>query len=359
MSKEAPQGYSFKITRPDDFHIHVRQGAMAKAVLPHSAAQMGRVIIMPNLVPPVTTVALAKKYYNELQSYLPKKSQLQLLMTLYMTDDTDPAEIKRAKQSGFVHAVKIYPAGATTNSHAGVTDFKKLAKTLAMMQEVDLPLLIHPEVADNSVDVFDREKKFVDQTAAKLVKDFPNLRIVFEHLTCKESVQFVKSARKKVAGTITAHHLLCDRNDMLGSGINPHLYCKPILKRREDQEALLKAATSGHEKFFAGTDSAPHLQHLKENACGCAGVYTAFAAAELYAEAFDMAGDLANQKTAANFEKFISVNGAKFYGLPKNTTTVTFTKKPQTVPATFSIGKDKLVPFRAGQTIAWSMTNAG
>jgi dihydroorotase len=335
------------LTRPDDWHLHLRDGDALRAVLPDTAARFGRAIVMPNLKPPVTTVAAAQAYRQRILDALPRGMEFEPLMTLYLTDNTSSDEIRRAGQCGFVHAVKYYPAGATTNSDSGVTDIGKCREALAAMADVGLPLLVHGEVTDPDIDVFDREKVFIGRTLAPLVAANPRLRIVFEHMTTAEAVEFVLDAPANVAGTITAHHLLLNRTDIFRGGIRPHLYCLPILKREEHRRALVKAATSGNPKFFLGTDSAPHARHTKESDCGCAGVYTAHAGIELYAEAFEAAGAL--QK----LEMFASLAGPDFYGLPRNKARITIEKTAVPVPAEFPYGAQTLVPLRGGGSVAW------
>ncbi len=321
------------LTRPDDWHLHLRDGVALKAVLPDTARQFARAIVMPNLRPPVTTTGLAGEYRARILAALPKELNFEPLMTLYLTDNTSADEIKRAKASGFIHGVKLYPAGATTNSDSGVTDILKCNAALEAMQEVGLPLLVHAEVTDGDVDVFDRERAFIDRHMTPLLKRFPGLRVVFEHITTKDAADFVASAPANVGATITAHHLLMNRNDMFKGGIQPHHYCLPILKREEHRVALVKAAISGNAKFFLGTDSAPHAKHTKEAACGCAGMYTAHAAIELYAEAFEAAGAL------DKLEAFASFYGADFYGLPRNTSKITLEKASWLVPNELSTGR--------------------
>jgi dihydroorotase len=335
------------IARPDDWHLHVRDGATLAAVLPHTARQFGRAIIMPNLKPPVTTTELASAYRDRILAALPAGSRFEPLMTLYLTDNTPPDEIRRAKASGFVHGVKLYPAGATTNSDAGVTDLAKCAKTLEAMQEVGMPLLIHGEVTDGDIDVFDREKVFIDRVMTPLRRDFPALKVVFEHITTKDAADYVRDADGPIGATITAHHLLFNRNAMLVGGIRPHYYCLPIIKRETHRQALVEAATSGNSRFFLGTDSAPHPKGLKEHACGCAGCYTALHALELYTEAFDKAGAL------DKLEGFASFHGADFYGLPRATDTVTLERASWTLPAELDAGDAQIVPLRGGEAIGW------
>ena len=337
------------ITRPDDWHLHLRDGTALKAVLPDTARQFGRAIVMPNLRPPVTTTALAGEYRARILAALPKGIRFEPLMTLYLTDNTTADEIKKAKASGFIHGVKLYPAGATTNSDSGVSDLAKCSAALEAMQDMGLPLLAHAEVTDSNVDVFDRERVFIDRHMTPLLKNFPALKVVFEHITTKDAAEFVASAPSNVAATITAHHLLMNRNDMFKGGIQPHHYCLPILKREEHRVALVKAATSGNNKFFLGTDSAPHAKHTKEAACGCAGMYTAHAAIELYAEAFESVNQL------KKLEAFASFYGADFYGLARNTEKITLEKTSWTVPNELPLGNDSLVPLRAGQQIHWKL----
>lgn len=337
------------ITRPDDWHLHLRDGAALAAVLPDTARQFARAIVMPNLRPPVTTTLLAEAYRTRVLEALPEGVQFEPLMTLYLTDNTPPQEIAQAKASGFVHGVKLYPAGATTNSDSGVTDLAKCAKTLAEMEKQGMPLLIHGEVTDANVDVFDREKVFIERHLIKLLKDFPGLKVVLEHITTADAADFVQAAPKNVAATLTAHHLLMNRNDMFTGGIRPHHYCLPVLKRETHRQALVKAAVSGSPKFFLGTDSAPHARHTKEASCGCAGMYTAHTAIELYAEAFETANAL------DKLEAFASFYGADFYGLPRNTGKITLSKTSWQVPEKLPFGTDELIPLRAGQTLTWKM----
>ena len=337
------------ITRPDDWHLHLRDGAALKAVLPDTARQFARAIVMPNLRPPVTTTDLAIGYMASIIHTLPNGSRFKPLMTLYLTDNTSADEIKKAKASGFVHGVKFYPAGATTNSDSGVTDLNKCSAALEAMQDVGLPLLMHGEVTDGDIDVFDREKVFIERNMETLLMRYPKLKIVFEHITTKDAADFVTSAPNNVAATITAHHLLMNRNAMFAGGIRPHHYCLPVLKREEHRLALVKAATSGSSKFFLGTDSAPHAKGSKEAACGCAGIYTAHAAIELYAEAFEAASAL------DKLEGFASFYGADFYGLPRNSEKITLVKESWQVPASLPFAGDELIPLRAGQTIAWKL----
>ena len=340
---------SITIARPDDWHLHLRDGAALKAVLPDTARQFARAIVMPNLRPPVTTTELASAYRAAILQALPHGASFEPLMTLYLTDNTTADEIKKAKASGFVHGVKLYPAGATTNSDSGVTSLIACAAALSAMEEVGLPLLIHGEVTDGDIDVFDRERVFIERNMITLLKNYPKLKVVFEHITTKDAADFVTSAPNNVAATITAHHLLMNRNDMFKGGISPHHYCLPILKRETHRLALVAAATSGNSKFFLGTDSAPHAKHTKEAACGCAGMYTAHAAIELYAEAFEAANAL------DKLEAFASFYGADFYGLPRNTDTVTLVKQSWQVPNSLPYPDGELIPLRAGQHIAWQL----
>ena len=340
------------LTRPDDWHLHLRDGDMLRDVLPDTARQMGRAIVMPNLVPPVVTTDDAAAYRERILAALPAGAAFEPLMTLYFTEGTTPAEIERAKASGFVHGVKLYPAHATTNSSHGVTDLRRCDATLDAMQRVGLPLLVHGEVTDPDVDVFDREAVFIERVLAPLVRDFPELKVVLEHATTSAAVEFVEAAPANIAATITAHHLLLNRNAIFAGGLRPHHYCLPVLKRELHRQALVKAATSGSAKFFLGTDSAPHPKHAKESGCGCAGIYTAHAAIELYAEVFDAAGAL------DRLEAFASFNGPAFYGLPRNAGTITLLREAVPVPETVGRGGQELVPFRAGATVGWRLIDA-
>ncbi|MFN4149203.1 MAG: dihydroorotase [Rhodocyclaceae bacterium] len=341
------------LTRPDDWHLHLRDGEALRAVLPDTAKRFARAIVMPNLRPPITTVSQAAAYRARILAALRAVSPaptFEPLMTLYLTDDLPPAEIDRAKESGIIHAVKLYPAGATTNSAAGVTDLKKCHATLARMEALGIPLLVHGEVTDPAVDVFDREAVFLDRVLSPLLRDFPALKVVLEHVTTGEGVEFVEAAGPNVAATITAHHLLMNRNAIFAGGIRPHHYCLPVLKRETHRQALLKAATSGNPKFFLGTDSAPHARRSKETACGCAGCYTAHAGIEFYAEAFEQAGAL------DRLEAFASFHGADFYGLPRNTEKITLLREVWQVPETLPYSADDvLVPLRANDTIGWKL----
>lgn len=342
---------SITITRPDDWHLHVRDNAYLADVVPHTAATFARAIIMPNLKPPVTTVAQALAYRERILAALPATTKFNPLMVLYLTNNTSAEEISLAHASEHVHAVKYYPAGATTNSDAGVTDIKNAYPALAKMEELGVPLLVHGEVTDPAVDVFDRELVFIDTVLQPLLLDFPKLKVVLEHITTKHAVEFVTSASDNIAATITAHHLLYNRNAMFKGGMNPHYYCLPILKRELHREALVAAATGGNKKFFLGTDSAPHAQSNKETSCGCAGIYTAHAAIELYAEVFD------NAEALDKLEGFASFHGADFYGLPRNTSTITLEKTSWQVPDSYTFAGEKLVPLRAGEAIHWKIKN--
>ncbi len=342
---------TLSIIRPDDWHLHLRDGAALRATVADAARRFGRAIVMPNLRPPVTTVALADEYRQRILANLPEGLKFEPLMTLYLTDKTAPDEIDRAVDSGFVRAVKLYPAGATTNSDAGVTAIEKVYPVLERMQKLGLALCVHGEVTHADVDVFDREREFIDRVLAPLAQAFPGLRTVFEHITTREAAQYVSEAGSNVAATITAHHLLMNRNHMLVGGIRPHHYCLPVLKRETHRQALLAAATSDCPRFFLGTDSAPHAKSTKETACGCAGCYTEHAAIELYAEAFESVAAL------DRLEAFASFNGADWYGLPRNRDRITLVKDAWTVPATLDyLPDDPIVPLRAGETIAWRLT---
>ena len=339
------------LTRPDDWHLHLRDGVALGAVLGHTARQFARAVVMPNLRPPVTSAAQALAYRDRIMAALPEGLAFEPLMTLYLTDQTPPDEIRRAKDAGVV-AVKLYPAGATTNSDAGVTDLRKTYATLEAMQREGLLLLLHGEVTDPDVDVFDRERVFIDQRLIPLRRDFPALRMVLEHITTREAAQYVLDADAALGATITAHHLLYNRNALFLGGLRPHYYCLPVLKREEHRRALVAAATSGNPKFFLGTDSAPHAAALKEHASGCAGCYTALSALELYAEAFDAAGAL------DALEGFASFHGADFYGLPRNTGRITLKRQPWTLPELVPFGDAQLKPLRGGETLAWQLAAA-
>jgi len=338
------------LTRPDDWHLHLRDDAALAAVLPHTARQFARAIVMPNLKPPVTTVEQAAAYRARILAALPAGQAFEPLMTLYLTDNTPASEIAKAAASGFVKAVKLYPAGATTNSDAGLTDIAKAYDTLAEMERLGLPLLVHGEVTDPAIDLFDREKVFIDTVLLPLTQRFPRLKVVMEHITTRDAAEFVAAAPANVAATITVHHLLYNRNAIFQGGVRPHWYCLPILKRETHRQALLAAAVSGNPKFFLGTDSAPHAKGAKEAACGCAGCYTAYAAIELYAEAFEQAGAL------DRLEAFASFNGPDWYGLPRNSGTLTLVKENWTVPADYPyLAGERIVPLRAGETLSWKM----
>ncbi len=339
----------YVIAQPDDGHIHLRDGLALAHTVPHVARIFRRAVVMPNLNPPVTTLAEALAYRERILKAVPRGLDFEPLMTLYLTDHTDPQEVYRAKRSGQIHGIKLYPAGATTHSDRGVTDLEGMTGVLAMMERMDLPLLIHGEVVDPEVDVFDRERVFIERYLAPLTQRFPGLRLVLEHITTLEAVDFVRSAPKTMAATITAHHLLLNRNALFQGGLRPHHYCLPVLKREIHRQALIQAATSGDPKFFLGTDSAPHAQHRKETSCGCAGVYTAHAALELYAEVFDQQGHL------DRLEGFASQYLADFYHLERNTASVALVPNAWQVPAQYALGESNLVPFRAGEAINWSV----
>ncbi len=344
---------SITIIRPDDWHLHLRDGAALASVLPHTMRQFGRAIVMPNLKPPVTTVAQAAAYRERILAALPKEmaadTVFEPLMTLYLTDNMQPDEIRRAKDSGFIHAVKLYPAGATTNSDAGVTDLRRCHKTLEAMQTAGMPLLVHGEVTDPAIDIFDREAVFIERVMQPLRQDMPELKVVFEHITTQDAAQYVAEAPGPIAATITAHHLLYNRNEIFKGGIRPHYYCLPVLKREIHRQALVRAATSGSTRFFLGTDSAPHAKGLKEHACGCAGCYTALHAMELYAQAFDQAGAL------GQLERFASINGPAFYDLPRNSDFVTLRRETWTIPAELPLGDATIVPLNGGESIGWKL----
>ncbi|MFI4952720.1 MAG: dihydroorotase [Burkholderiales bacterium] len=339
------------LTRPDDWHLHLRDGEPMRSVVGATARVFARAVVMPNLDPPVTTVAAAAAYRDRVVAALPVGSRFTPLMTLYLTDDTDPAEIERARAAGFIVGVKYYPAGATTNSASGVTDLARAYAALGAMERHGLPLLVHGEVTDTHVDVFDRERVFVERMLTRIVRDFPALRLVVEHVTTREAAQFVAAAPAHVGATITPQHLLWSRNALFAGGLRPHAYCLPVLKRETHRQALVTAATSGNPKYFLGTDSAPHARHAKESACGCAGCFSAHAALELYAEAFDAAGAL------DKLEAFASFHGADFYGLPRNAGTITLKREAWTVPASYSFGADTVVPLFAGETLSWRVAD--
>jgi len=335
------------LIRPDDWHVHLRDGVVLADVVPHTAAQFARAIVMPNLKPPVVTTAMAAAYRERILAAVPQGMKFEPLMTLYLTDNTPPDEIRRATESGFVKGVKLYPAGATTNSDAGVTDIQRCMRTLEVMQETGLPLLIHGEVTDHEVDVFDREAAFIDRILQPLRKSLPELRVVFEHITTKDAVDYAPDAAGEIAATITAHHMMYNRNAIFQGGIRPHYYCLPILKREVHRQALVDAATSGSPRFFLGTDSAPHPKGLKEHACGCAGCYTALHAMELYAEVFEAVNAL------DKLEGFASLFGPDFYRLPRNTEQVTLQKREWVIPNELTLGDTVLVPLDAGRSLAW------
>jgi dihydroorotase len=347
---------SLTIARPDDWHLHLRDGAALAAVLPATARQFARAIVMPNLRPPVSTTALAQAYRRRILAALPPGLEFEPLMTLYLTDNTPADEIRRAAASGVVHGVKLYPAGATTNSDSGVTDIRKPRAALEAMQELGLPLQVHGEVTDPSVDVFDREKVFIDDVMEPLRRDFPDLKVVFEHITTRDAAHYVRDAAGPLAATITAHHLLFNRNALFmtadgRAGVRPHYYCLPVLKREPHRLGLIEAAASGNPRYFLGTDSAPHPKGEKETACGCAGCYTAACALELYVEAFEDAGRL------DRLEGFASHYGADFYGLSRNRGTVTLQRRTWTVPDELPLGDRNVVPLRAGEALRWQLTN--
>ena len=341
---------ALQIIRPDDWHLHVRSGEMLKSVIGMTAAQMGRAIIMPNLSPPVSNAAQAKQYHQEIMNALPAESNFTPLMVLYLTDNTTPEQVQTAVDGGLVVAAKLYPAGATTNSDSGVTDINNIYPSLEKMQQLGVPLLVHGEVTDAKVDIFDREAVFIEQILSKVIEDLPDLKIVFEHITTKTAVDFVLSSGNNIAATITPHHLLANRNDMLVGGIKPHYFCLPILKRRDPHQlALLKAATSGNAKFFLGTDSAPHAKEHKESDCGCAGILNAHCAIELYATVFD------SQNAMDKLEGFASFFGADFYNLPRNTDTIVLKKQDWVVPSSYAFADSTIVPFMAGKMLNWKM----
>src|SRR5688572_10250541 len=347
---------SLTIVRPDDWHLHLRDGAAMASVLPHSARQFARAIVMPNLKPPITTTQQASDYQRRIKTALPDGSMFEPLMTLYLTDASSADEIRRAYASGIVHAVKLYPAGATTNSESGVTDLRRCAPALEEMQRVGMPLLIHGEITRPQIDVFDREQVFIDEVLVPLRRQYPGLKIVFEHITTKDAVSYVLEERGSIGATITAHHLLFNRNSIFSRrdgqpALSPHHFCLPVLKRETHRQALLVAATGGSSRFFLGTDSAPHAKGDKESMCGCAGCYTAASALEMYVEAFDEAGAL------DRFEAFASFNGPDFYGLPRNTQTITLKRSEWTLPDEFPFANATIVPLRAGETLRWKLQN--
>ena len=337
------------LIRPDDWHLHLRDGDHLRAVLPDTARRFARAIVMPNLKPPVATTKLALEYRARILAALPADARFEPLMTLYLTDNTRPEEIAAARDSGAVHAVKYYPAGATTNSDSGVTDLAKCQRVLEAMEKHGMPLLVHGEVTDPEVDIFDRERVFIDRVLAPLVRRQAGLKVVMEHITTREAAEFVAAAPPQVAATITAHHLLLNRNALFAGGMRPHHYCLPVVKREVHRQALVKAAVGGNPKFFLGTDSAPHARHTKETDCGCAGIYTAHAGIELYAEAFAAAGAI------DRLEGFASVHGPRFYGLPVNDERITLVDEPAQVTADIAFGADRLVPFRSGANVGWRL----
>ena len=339
------------IIKPDDWHLHLRDSPYLESVVGDSARQFARAIVMPNLSPPVKTCEDALAYRKRILSALPSDHQFQPLMTLYLTDNSDIEDIKNASRSDYIFAAKLYPAGATTNSDAAVTDIKHIYPILDAMQKYQLPLLVHGEATGDGVDIFDRENRFIDTSLNAMRIDFPELPIVFEHITTREAVDYVVAQGSKMAATITPHHLLINRNAMFSKGFRPHHYCLPVAKRESHRLALLKAASSDSNRFFAGTDSAPHSRQAKESACGCAGIYSAYCAIELYAEAFDLAGDF------SNFEAFMSLNGPAFYQLPVNNSQIVLQKSSWTVPDTLPFGQQSLVPFKAGQKLQWKVTS--
>lgn len=346
------QHQKISIIKPDDFHVHFRQGAMLKMVVPHTAKQFGRAMVMPNAVPPIITVHMAEKYFEEIESAIPDGVNFTPLMTLYFSDHLTPAEVKKARESGIVQGIKLYPKGATTNSDSGISHLQDFYPILEAMEKYEMPLLIHGESVDPEVDIFDREAVFIDKIFTNILKYFPNLRVVLEHITSKYATDFIEETPETIAATITAHHLFINRNDILVGGIKPHHYCLPIAKRETDRQALIKLATSGSKKVFAGTDTAPHVQQKKESACGCAGIFTAHTAVELYAEAFDSAGKL------GNLESFLSKNGADFYGLPYNKDTITLKKMHHKIPEFFENQEgERVIPFRAGGTTEWKISS--
>jgi len=343
----APQ--TLTLRRPDDWHLHLRDGAVLADVVPHTATRFARAIIMPNLKPPVTTVEQAAAYRERILAAVPTGVDFTPLMTLYLTDSTSPGEVSRAKDSGIVFGVKLYPAGATTHSDAGVTDIRHTYKALEAMQAAGLPLLVHGEATDPAVDVFDREAVFIEQTLMPLLRDFPGLKVVFEHITTADAVALVREAGDQVAATVTPQHILMNRNALFQGGIRPHHYCLPVLKRERHRKAIMDVLAEGHPRFFLGTDSAPHPKGAKESACGCAGIYSAHGAIELYAEAFEQVGAL------AHLEAFASLNGPRFYGLPVNEDRITLVKQEWEVPGEYPLGGETVVPLRAGGKIGWRL----
>ncbi|MEX0965462.1 MAG: dihydroorotase [Pseudohongiellaceae bacterium] len=344
---------TLRLTQPDDWHLHLRDGEALATTAVHSARVFARAIVMPNLKPPVATVEEAIAYRQRIISALPTGSSFDPLMTLYLTEKLSPAEVTRAHEATCIQAIKFYPAGATTNSESGVAELECVYPVLEKMAELGLPLLVHGEVTDSHIDIFDRERVFLETVLAPLIQRFPQLKLVLEHITTKDAVDFVNSQDANLAATITAHHLLLDRNDLLAGGVRPHFYCLPILKRRIHQRALVEAATGGSTKFFLGTDSAPHSRDSKETSCGCAGIYSAHAALELYAEVFEA------ENALDKLEGFASFYGADFYGLPRNHNKITLKKEAQNVPAEFTFGSSTVIPMRANETISWSVVEIG
>lgn len=352
LASGASMSDTLTLRRPDDWHVHLRDGAALAAVLPHTARQFARAIVMPNLKPPVTTTALALAYRDRIRAARPEGSDFEPLMTLYLTDNTAATELEIASRTESIVGCKLYPSGATTNSDSGVTDVRRLDEALAAMAQFGLVLQVHGEVTADSVDVFERERRFIDEILAPLVERYPTLKVVFEHITTAAAVDFVSRARAGVGATITPQHLLYNRNEMFRGGIRPHFYCLPILKTESDREALIAAATGDNPRFFLGTDSAPHARHTKENACGCAGMYSAHAALELYAEIFD------SRAALSRFEAFASERGPDFYGLPRNETRIEMRRVEWQVPAEYNFGSDVVVPIRAGEKLRWIMVRA-
>ncbi len=343
------QGTELEIIQPDDWHLHLRDHEVMVSVLAHTAQRFSRAIVMPNLNPPLTTVQAVESYHQRILEAVPSSYNFSPLMTLYLCEDTRKEEINKAKDSGIIYGVKLYPAGATTHSSLGVRELEKVYPVFSQMEKLDLPLLVHAEVTSPEVDVFEREKVFMERHLVKIIETFPNLRVVFEHISTAEAVNFVKAASNRVAATITAHHLLFSRNAIFDNGLRPHYYCLPLLKTEADRQALVQAATGGDAKFFLGSDSAPHPQSAKQSACGCAGIYTAHCALELYAEVFDHCDAL------GCLEGFASQHGPAFYGLSPNTTTIKLVKKTQAIPLSYPLGEETLIPLRAGQSILWSL----
>jgi dihydroorotase len=338
-----------RLRRPDDWHLHLRDGELLRAVLPHTCARFARAVVMPNLAPPVTTVAAARAYRERILAAVPAGARFEPLMTLYLTDNTPAAEIRRACESGIIVGVKLYPAGATTNSDSGVTDLARCAEALAAIEDTGLVLQIHGEVTEAAVDVFDRERLFIERILAPVIERYPRLKVVLEHVTTADGVEFVRNARAGIAATITPQHMLLNRNALFAGGLRPHHYCLPVLKAERHRQAVFDAATSGSERFFLGTDSAPHSRSSKESSCGCAGIYSAPVGIEIYAEAFESAGRL------DRLEAFASEHGPRFYGLPLNEDEIVLQKQPWQPPAEYVAGDERLVPFRAGETVAWAL----